>query len=174
MSITEETGSIFDSGAECLVNPVNCIGVMGVGLAKQFKDRYPKNFESYNNTCFKKELVPGRIHVFRENDVNIINFPTKAHWADPSRLEAVEMTLVALGYWMVEHQPKSVAIPAVGCGWGGLSWLDVKPMIETLFGPSETNVIVYAPQGNIVTKDKVKKEKLTRNQRKNERKRLNA
>ncbi len=151
--IKQGQGSIFDSGCDVLVNPVNGVGVMGAGLAKEFKKRFPKNFLSYACACDRDEVIPGRLHVFRENDVTVVNFPTKLHWRDNSVPQHIEMSLYALAYWMGEHRIKSIAVPALGCGFGGLEWFKVKPLIEDVRGTNETaEIVLYGPQEQVAPK----------------------
>lgn len=121
-------GNIFDSECEALVNPVNTVGVMGAGLAKIFKQKFPKNFESYKTICDQENLFPGNIWCyFGENNKTIVNAATKAHWKDPSRLIWIELALVEIKYYNFN----SVALPKLGCGLGGLDWeKEVKPLYE--------------------------------------------
>lgn len=145
--IFESTGDIFDSGAEVLVNPVNCVGVMGAGLAKQFKLRYFDAFVGYKAYC-DIGLTPGQCPFFSINDNQFMAcLPTKVHWKDPSRLEWVDAGLKKLrqicepDYWDI----KSIAIPALGCGLGGLNWSDVEPLIRSHFKTFEGDVFIYGP-----------------------------
>lgn len=124
---------IFKANCEAIVNPINCVGVMGGGLAKVFKERYPDMFEEYKNLCDSKSIVPGKLHVWRNplNDPRwIINFPTKNHWKNPSEISYVVSGLKSLVTWITSNKVKSVAIPALGCGLGGLDWDVVKKIIE--------------------------------------------
>jgi O-acetyl-ADP-ribose deacetylase (regulator of RNase III) len=127
------TGDLFEQGAEALVNPVNCVGVMGRGLALQFKQMFPDNFKAYASACKRSEVQPGRMFVFEYGDGKIpryiINFPTKRHWRDKSRMEDIQSGLIALAQEIERRQIKSIAIPALGAGLGGLDWLDVKQEI---------------------------------------------
>lgn len=126
-------GDIFDSGAEALVNPVNCFGICGKGLAKQFKERYPWNFGVYRNYCLPHHYlaaghvlwVKDRIHDFR-----IANLATKYHWRENSRLEYVRMGMSELALGVLNLDIHSLAIPPLGCGCGNLQWEEVKPIIE--------------------------------------------
>lgn len=128
-----DIGNMFDADVEALVNAINCRGSMGAGLALEFKNRYPAMFELYHARCGAGEVVPGKMDV---HDLGaeakprwIINFPTKRHWRDPSRLEDIESGLVDLRRVIVELNIRSIAIPALGCGLGGLDWAVVKPRI---------------------------------------------
>lgn len=131
----EKTGNILDSGAAALVNPVNCVGVSGAGLAKAFALRYPRWAAAYKVAAKRGEIRIG--HVWRHAaDVAfdaplIYALPTKQHWREPSRLEDVAAGLRSLPADVVcgEFKPLSIAIPAVGCGLGGLDYRDVRPLI---------------------------------------------
>lgn len=147
------TTSIFDSDCQTLVNPVNCVGVMGAGLAKQFKDRYPEMFEAYRRTCNKKALQPGDFimwggHNFSEPEKNkrILCFPTKVHWLHPSRPEYIREGLKAIRYEYEDLEITSIAMPALGCGLGGLKWDEVKPLIEGILGDLPIRVDVHLPE----------------------------
>ena len=153
--VRETTGDIFESGAAALVNPVNCVGVMGKGLALEFKKRFPRNFECYNDACAVGMLRPGKVHVVpawsEAHPHYIINFPTKRHWRDRSRIEDIEAGLADLVRVIDEYAIDSVAVPALGCGLGGLVWSEVRQRIldaATLI--PEVEVIVYAARGSNV------------------------
>lgn len=123
-------GNIFDSPAECIINPVNCCGVMGKGLALQFKNRYPRMFQDYRKACASGDLYIGSIHTFEENGKTIVNFPTKIDWRNKSRIEFIDAGMKALTNFLKEKDIKSVAIPPLGCGLSGLGWEEVKACIE--------------------------------------------
>jgi len=144
-----KTGNIFDENVEALVNPVHCVGVMGKGLALEFKKRFPENFDGYLWACKRDYIEIGRIFQIkdRESGVRIFNFPTKHHWKDKSRLEYIESGLAVLyvdiPFWGI----KSIAIPALGCGLGGLQWLDVKKLIEKELEPlDDVRIVVFEPK----------------------------
>jgi O-acetyl-ADP-ribose deacetylase (regulator of RNase III) len=142
--------SLFESPAETWVNAVNCVGVMGKGLALEFKIRFPEMFSEYKAVCDRGELRSGILHVHEfAADLRprfIINFPTKRHWRDPSRLEDIKTGLVALRTEIERRKLKSIAIPALGCGLGGLPWEQVRAVIEdTLTGIENVQVFVYPP-----------------------------
>lgn len=141
------TGSIFDSGCEALVNPVNCVGVMGAGLAKQFKERFPFAYQAYKSLCEDGYLEPGGTMYCTDNGVKIIALATKDHWKDNSELEFISEGLYDLSRWLNSSEIHSIAIPALGCGLGGLDWNDVKPLIEE-FAENLPDVFVkvYPPQ----------------------------
>lgn len=142
----EKQGNIFDSYAQTLVNPVNCIGVMGAGLAKQFRERFPLLDRRYKELCQSGELRPGRPCLYEAEDVNIILFPTKSHWAENSQLATIEegMGHVARNY--EEWGVKSIAIPALGVGLGKLPWAEVQAILH-YYGTERIRVPVeiYAP-----------------------------
>jgi len=135
--IKYSTGDIFSSQAEALVNPVNCVGVMGKGLALKFKQIYPENFKAYHRACHDGEVRPGRMHVTFPDGVPlprvIINFPTKRRWNEKSRMEDINAGLVDLVRVVRAERIRSIAIPALGCGLGGLDWNTVRSRIENAF-----------------------------------------
>jgi len=142
--------SLFDSGAVALVNPVNCEGVMGAGLALEFKTRFPSAFVDYHLRCRNKGLVPGELHTYKMLDGRwIINFPTKTLWKQKSKIEYVQAGLPALIDFIKMNAISSIAVPALGCGLGGLSWPHVKREIEAAFNtlPSGTvDLMLFEPQ----------------------------
>lgn len=143
-------GDIFESSAEALVNPVNCVGVMGKGLALAFKRRFPEMFREYAAVCKAGELVPGTLHVWRGSGAGpmVINVPTKRHFRSKSKLEDVEAGLVALRETALELGLRSVAVPALGAGLGGLRWSEVRPRIVATFeGVEGLEVELFEPQG---------------------------
>ncbi len=149
--ITFKTGDILKADSDALVNPVNCVGVMGRGLALQFKKAWPENFEAYAEACRRGDLQPGRLLVFEVNRLTppryIINFPTKRHWRDPSHMEDIESGLSALIEEIRARGIPSVAIPALGAGLGGLAWADVRPRIEhSMEDLQEVSVTVFEPR----------------------------
>lgn len=161
-----QQGDMMQSGAEALVNTVNTVGVMGKGIALQFKEAFPYNNKVYVEACKKKELVPGKLlAVWDENLLLgkklIINFPTKVHWRNPSEYEYIEKGLVALRELLQKEKVNSIAIPPLGCGNGGLDWDRVKPMIEKALSGLETQVLIFEPNAAIkaiLQKQEVKKE----------------
>ncbi len=147
MSIEYATGSIFDCGAQALVNPVNCVGTMGSGLAREFKRRFPHNFEEYAAACRLDNMRIGYVLPFFEDKYWIMNLPTKSHWREKSRKTYILGGLWHLTDMIREHHIQSVAIPALGCGLGGLDWADVKPLIERVAGTMpNVRVLIFAPQ----------------------------
>jgi O-acetyl-ADP-ribose deacetylase (regulator of RNase III) len=164
--IKVKQGDIMHSGAEALVNTVNTVGVMGKGIALQFKEAFPNNNKAYLDACKKKELVPGKLLAVWDENLQlgrklIINFPTKVHWRYPSKYEYIEKGLVALHELLQKEKIKSIAIPPLGCGNGGLDWEKVKPMIEQALNGLEMEIIIYEPNAAIkavLQKQEVKKE----------------
>ena len=112
-----------------LVNPVNCVGVMGKGLALGFKQHFPDNFNAYKQACQAGKVRPGQLFNFSEGNVVIVNFPTKVHWRDPSRYEWIEQGLEALAAELPRLNVAAIAIPKIGTGLGGLSWPKVRDLI---------------------------------------------
>lgn len=148
--ITFTQGNIFESEATALVNPVNCVGIMGRGLALQFKRKYPNNFERYCIACARNQVRPGQAHVFRVPGPQsrwIVNFPTKRHWRHPSQIEDIDSGLLDLSLICRSYPIPSIAIPPLGCGLGGLPWPDVKRLIvRRLENLESTRVLVYEPR----------------------------
>jgi O-acetyl-ADP-ribose deacetylase (regulator of RNase III) len=145
-------GDILKAGTEALVNTVNCVGVMGRGIALQFRKAFPDNFKAYKHVCDRKQLQPGQVFVFDlgrlEPPRYVINFPTKGHWKGKSKLEDIQAGLDALLQEIRSRGIRSVAVPPLGCGLGGLNWDRVKPMIEEAFASlPEVHVEVYEPKG---------------------------
>lgn len=151
------TGDLFASGAECLVNTVNCEGYMGKGIAYQFKVKFPENNKSYVKACKNGSLRPGSLHVFVEDGITIINFPTKDRWREKSRLSYIETGLDEFLKALPELHVKSIAIPPLGCGNGGLQWSVVKKLLEEKLNGvgAEYTFLIYEPGGNYVQKPKV-------------------
>jgi len=148
--IEYKNGDILQDDAEALVNTVNCVGVMGKGIALQFKTAFTDNFMLYIKECRLGNVQPGLMLVFETKKLipsrYIINFPTKRHWRDNSRIEDIESGLEALVKVIMEKNIRSIAIPALGCGLGGLKWTDVKPLIEKALEPlTNVRVIIYEP-----------------------------
>ena len=148
------TGDLLQSKAQALVNTVNTVGVMGKGIALQFKENFPANNKAYIDACKLKSLVPGRLLMVTDKSIHfglkeIINFPTKVHWKAPSKYEYVEDGLKALRILIQEKNIRSIAIPPLGCGNGGLDWAVVKPMIVRHLGDLDIDVQVYEPNTHI-------------------------
>ena len=158
-------GDILKADTEALVNTVNCVGVMGRGIALQFKKAFPENFKAYKLACDKKQLHPGKMFIYDlnrfENPRYVINFPTKRHWKGKSKIDDIESGLEALVLEVKKRNIRSIAIPPLGCGLGGLNWKQVKHIIEKAFRslPS-VHVLLYEPAGAPVAKVMVKDRKL--------------
>lgn len=150
--IEYKKGDIFKERVDALINPVNCVGTMGKGLALEFKQRYPDNYNAYIAACRKDLMQVGNVFVYevsRETRPHcIINFPTKAHWKEKSQLIYIKFGLNSLLHVIKQHNICSIAIPALGCGLGGLDWSEVKPVIsEFMQEPKVKHVhtIVFEP-----------------------------
>jgi O-acetyl-ADP-ribose deacetylase (regulator of RNase III) len=151
-------GNILQAEAEALVNTVNCVGVMGKGIALQFKKAFPDNNATYEKACRYDQLQPGKLLIFPTgsmvNPKYIINFPTKRHWKGKSHYEYIETGLKALVDEVRLQGIHSVAIPPLGCGLGGLDWNRVRLMIEKAFSSvSDVNILLYEPKGSPQAKD---------------------
>ena len=143
-------GDLLTAEAEALVNTVNCVGVMGKGIALQFKKAFPDNFKNYAKACEQGKVEPGRMFVTErlDNPKYIINFPTKRHWRAKSRMTDVESGLAALADEIRERRINSIAIPPLGSGLGGLDWSEVRSRIEERLGElTDVRVLVYEPEG---------------------------
>ena len=146
--IEYKTGDLFREDVEALVNSVNCVGIMGRGIALQFKKAFPENFKAYAGACKLNEVQPGRMFVFETGELAhpryIINFPTKRHWRGKSRIEDIESGLKALVSEIRQRNIRSVAIPPLGSDLGGLDWNDVRSRItEILQDLEDVEVIVF-------------------------------
>lgn len=174
--IEYKTGDIFAEDVDALVAPVNCVGVMGRGLALQFKDNFPENFEEYK----RAEIKPGNMFVFetssnRQSELDletqpgnkfdsetrrivdpkyIINFPTKRGWRGKSRMEDIESGLASLEKEIRTRHIRSIAIPALGCGLGGLEWREVRERMEAKLKPlaeDGVQIVIFAPKEDFET-----------------------
>lgn len=151
--IEYKTGDILKEAAEALVNTVNCVGIMGRGIALQFKNSFPDNYKAYAAACKKNEVQPGRMFVYERgkqlfNPQFIINFPTKRDWRGKSRIEDIESGLSALVNIVQELGIRSIAVPPLGSGLGGLNWNDIKPRIESAMRSlPDVHVIIFEPSG---------------------------
>jgi O-acetyl-ADP-ribose deacetylase (regulator of RNase III) len=134
---------IFKSSAEALVNPVNCVGAMGKGLALQFKQKYPETFKAYSDACYNGEVKIGSMFIFNENGKIIINFPTKKHWSMSSKIEYIVSGLDALISDIKELQIKSISIPKLGCGLGGLDWELVRSILIEKLKYVEIPILIH-------------------------------
>ena len=154
MVIEYRVGDIlaFADDAEALVNTVNCVGVMGRGVALQFKRAFPENYRAYAAACARDEVQPGRVFVFDTeqftNPRYIINFPTKRHWRGKSRIEDIDSGLLDLAEAIRARGIRSIALPPLGSGLGGLDWADVRPRIDAALASIEDlRAIVFEPGG---------------------------
>ncbi|WP_425040567.1 type II toxin-antitoxin system antitoxin DNA ADP-ribosyl glycohydrolase DarG [Primorskyibacter sp. S187A] len=143
------TGDVLRADVDAIVNTVNCVGVMGRGIALQFKKTFPKNYEKYRAACDRGEVVPGKMFITERDAMLgprfIINFPTKRHWRGKSRIEDIESGLTALREDIQAYGIRSIAIPPLGAGLGGLNWADVRDRIERALGELDIDIVVYEP-----------------------------
>ena len=150
--IRETRGNLIEADAEALVNTVNTVGVMGKGIALQFKRAFPEVYDDYRRACERGEVEPGRMHVVDLGEFArpryVINFPTKRHWRAKSKIEDVDAGLAALAEEIASRGIGSVAVPPLGCGNGGLRWQDVRPRIEAALGNlPNVDVLLFPPAG---------------------------
>lgn len=138
-------GDIFEAQAQTLVNPVNCRGIMGKGLALLFRNRFLGLHESYVNDVLDKRLAIGRPTIWKGPEKWVVNFPTKNDWRKPSSYEYIEAGLKGLRARLDEWGVLSLAVPALGCGLGSLDWGRVRPIMEEHLGDVGMNVEVYEP-----------------------------
>lgn len=160
-------GNFFDYDADIRVNTVNCVGVMGAGVALAFKNKYPEMFKEYVRQCKAGEVFPGKPSVWKKEDmfskgIEIINFPTKNHWRNPSEYEYIESGLLWLSEYLKDKQGLTITLPALGCGHGGLDWNNVKQLIIKYLDKNESNILVFEPESSrnagkkaIITPDKL-------------------
>lgn len=145
-------GNLLNAEVGALVNTVNCVGFMGKGIALQFKQAFPENFVAYEKACHAGVVRPGRMFIYETMTMigpkYIINFPTKRHWKGKSRMEDIDSGLEALVADVKRLGIKSIAVPPLGCGLGGLSWSDVRHRIEeAFFAIPNVQVHLFAPTG---------------------------
>ena len=146
--ITVHEGDLFASGAEALVNPVNCVGTMGKGLALAFKKRFPELVPLYEQACRDKRLALGKVWIAERPQGSpryVVHFPTKHHWRDDSYSWAIAKGLMVLRGEIEARSIQSIAIPALGCGLGGLSWSNVEPMMREELADLNAKVFLYKP-----------------------------
>lgn len=146
-SIRFYKGDILDRSffPDALVNPINCVGIMGKGLALQFKKKFPDIYKPYQRACQEKQLYPGKVLSLYslEGLTYVVNFPTKNHWREKSKLEYIETGLDDLVLNIQDLNIRSISIPALGCGEGGLNWDDVKPLIVDKLSPLNLVVAIF-------------------------------
>ncbi len=145
-------GDLLGTNAEALVNTVNTVGVMGKGIALQFKQAFPDNYSAYEGACTRGEVKLGKMFVFHRHPTNnpriIINFPTKKHWRGKSKIKDIKSGLRALIEVARDEGVRSIAVPPLGCGNGGLDWSEVRPLIEKAFAEvPEVTVQLFYPEG---------------------------
>jgi len=161
--IEYKKGNLLESEAEALVNTVNTVGVMGKGIALQFKKQFPNNFKLYAKACKDKNVTIGKLFIVEEESLlggmkTIINFPTKTDWRKPSEYSYIERGLVELARVIKEKGIKSIAIPPLGSGNGGLDWNRVKGLIEQHLSGISCEIFIYQP--NIIIEEAMKKERV--------------
>ncbi|MCG1035512.1 type II toxin-antitoxin system antitoxin DNA ADP-ribosyl glycohydrolase DarG [Polaribacter sargassicola] len=146
-------GNLLNAKTEALVNTVNTVGVMGKGIALQFKNRFPYNYKVYREACKNKMFKTGQVLTVQDGDLlnqqYIVNFPTKAHWKSPSKIEYIQTGLVALKNEIAKLKIKSIAIPPLGCGNGGLNWDIVKEIMIKELESLDIEIIIYEPNTQI-------------------------
>ncbi|HHH1420726.1 TPA: macro domain-containing protein [Yersinia enterocolitica] len=138
-------GDMFDLDVDIRVNTVNCVGIMGKGVALAFKNRYPEMYSCYKEACDRGRIVPGYLHIWKNNETTVINFPTKRHWRNKSRYEDIELGLIALRSYLEPLGEVKVALPALGCGHGGLDWTIVSKMIEQYLSDLVASIYIFEP-----------------------------
>jgi len=141
--LTYRRTSVMDSPAQTLVNTVNCVGVMGKGIAKAFKDRYPAMFLAYKRICDDNLLEPGKLWLWQGADHSVLNFPTKVHWRHPSKIEWIELGLKKFVSSYEARGITSISFPRLGCGNGGLDWDDVRPLMERYLAPLPIDIFIH-------------------------------
>jgi O-acetyl-ADP-ribose deacetylase (regulator of RNase III) len=151
-NISYVTGNLLEADTEALVNAVNTVGVMGKGLALQFKQAFSDNYRAYAAACKRGDVRAGEMFVTETQASGvrrlIINFPTKRDWRARSKIEDIEAGLDTLVSEIRARSIRSIALPALGCGLGGLDWEAVRPLIESAFARlPDVRVLVYLPQG---------------------------
>ena len=137
------SGNIFESTAQTIVNPINCVGVMGAGLARQFRDKYPDMFKRYRKFCLSGLIKPGNLMLYKSTDYWILNFPTKNDWRAQSQIEFIESGLQKFVDTYKQKGITSIAFTKLGCGLGGLDWICVKPIMEKYLNDLPIDVFVY-------------------------------
>jgi O-acetyl-ADP-ribose deacetylase (regulator of RNase III) len=140
--IRNVTGDLLRDDADALVNTVYTAGIMGKGLALQFKKAWPDMYADYAAACARGEVELGRVHVWKTGSRYILNFPTKDHWRSRSKLKDIESGLHDLVRFITEEKIRSIAVPPLGCGLGGLYWTEVEPLIHQVLAPIAAQVEV--------------------------------
>lgn len=153
MTIIFTDGNLFETTAQAIVNTVNCVGVMGKGVALEFKKRWPDNYKAYKRACDARDLRPGRLLIFDRKSLLsspfprfLVNFPTKDHWRSKSKISYIELGLDSLVLEIEKYGITSIAMPPLGCGNGGLDWEEVRPIIvDKLSQLSGVEIFIYGP-----------------------------
>ena len=146
--LTYVSGNLFDSPAQVLVNTVNTVGIMGKGIARDFKEAYPEMFGEYQQLCKQGELSIGQLWIYRTPDKWILNFPTKVHWRQPSKIEYIEAGLKTFTIIYADLGIRSIAFPELGCGNGGLDFeSQVKPLMEKYLSELPIDITIYSFTG---------------------------
>ena len=163
--IQYKKGNILDSDSQALVNTVNTVGVMGKGLALQFKEHFPENYKKYREVCKNKKLRVGQMLITTEKTVNgdkiIVNFPTKTTWREPSQYSYIRDGLIALREEIIQRDIKSISIPPLGSRNGGLDWNQVKSMIIEILADLVCEITIYEPTEKILEQMREEKVKMT-------------
>lgn len=146
--ITYVKGDLFNSPAKIIVNTVNTVGLMGKGVALEYKKRYPEMFAEYQKLCEDKKLDIGQLFLWRKSDKWVLLFPTKKHWRNPSDLAYIEQGLIKFSQNWDKMNANSIAFPRLGCGNGGLSWSEVKPLMEKYLIDLPMQVYIYVDYYN--------------------------
>ena len=146
--ITYVKGDIFSSPSKVIVNTVNTVGVMGKGVALEFKNRYPDMFQSYKALCDEKKLDIGKLVLWKNSSKWVLLFPTKKHWRNPSKMEYIEKGLEKFVENWDRLGANSIAFPRLGCGNGGLDWEDVRPLMEKYLNPLPLQILIYVDNYN--------------------------
>lgn len=158
-------GDLLESSAEALVNTVNTVGVMGKGIALQFKERFPHNYTLYRRACKEGKVKIGEMFTTIEQNLTgmkiIINFPTKTTWRRPSEYSYIEQGLISLRNEIIKYNIKSIAIPPLGSHNGGLDWLKVKSMMENALKDLDCHIYIFEPSNKIIERLKTERVKLT-------------
>lgn len=157
------TGNLLESEAQVLVNTVNTVGVMGKGIALQFKNQFPHNYKVYVKTCKEQTLQIGQLLVVKDQSLHfgpktIVNFPTKTDWKKPSEYEYIETGLIQLAQFIEHNNIQSIAIPPLGAGNGGLDWSKVRVLIEKHLADLDCDILIYEPTQTI--KEVLRKERV--------------
>ncbi len=142
-----ENSNIFNIPSDIMINTVNCVGIMGKGIALEFKNRYPKMFLQYKKDCQNGKVKIGLLNIWKNENEWIINFPTKIHWKNPSEYKYIDLGLNSLKeYLLNESENLKINMPPLGCGNGGLNWNIVKDMITEKLKNSKQNINIFIPK----------------------------